>query len=179
MQTQPSREWSAAVEAVASAIASGRLGPGELAELRRLSPEDPAPPAFWHALIRLVEPKDQGPGGTDRRQAWERQWAVILAGMATLGHIRDTSFGQALAEAGYAEPRLRRLLRARGTRLWDEVRLGVRFLAAKGAAIRWQDCAELVLADPEAHPSWAERVRRHIARDYFRVLYHREKGDQT
>jgi CRISPR system Cascade subunit CasB len=179
MPIQPSREWSTAVDAVASAIASGRLGAGELAELRRLSPEDPAPPAFWHALIRLVEPRDPGPANADRRQAWEHQWAVILAGMAILDHRPDTSFGQALAETGYAEPRLRRLLRARGTRLWDEVRLGVRFLAAKGAAIRWQDCAGLVLADPETQPSWAEQVRRHIARDYFRVLYHREKGDQT
>jgi len=162
------RDWRRAVTAVAEAIRSGRLGTGETADLRRLDPEDPGSAAYWHALARLVEPRDSGPAGEgDARLRWERQWAVILAGMARLPHQAGRSLGRSLAGSGFHELRLRRLLRADGARLWDELRAAIQFLANRWDGVDWSEVAELILADPAFYPDWAQRVRRRVARAYF------------
>lgn len=163
--------WQRAVAAVDEAIRSGRLDAGALAELRRLEPDDPASPAFWQTLIRYVEPHANAPGDEGARRGWERRWAVILGGMARLAHDPGNPAGRALADAGFSELRLHRLLRAEDARLADELRAAVQFLAAKGVSADWRQFAELILADPGRFPDWAEGVRRRVSREYFRRLY--------
>ncbi|HEY8492046.1 MAG TPA: type I-E CRISPR-associated protein Cse2/CasB [Dehalococcoidia bacterium] len=163
--------WRRAVAAIDEAIRSGQLDAAALAELRRLEPDDPASPAFWQTLIRYVEPYDAPPGDEGARRLWERRWAAILGGMARLSHDPATPAGHALAEAGFSELRLRRLLRSADARLTDELRAAVQFLAATGVPADWRQLAELVLADPGRFPDWAERVRRRVSREYFRRLY--------
>ncbi len=161
------RDLGGAVAAVADAFASGRIDTGERAELRRLRPDDPSSMAFWHVLARIVEPRHRAPESESGREAWEKQWAVVLAGMATLSHAPDHSPGHALAEAGFHELRLRRLLRATGHRLGDELLGAARFLSAQGVPMDWRDGARLAHYDPDHTPEWADGVRRRIARDYF------------
>lgn len=161
------RDLAAAVTAVAEAFASGRIGAGECAELRRMRPAALPPPAFWHIVARLVEPRHPPPSSEAGRTAWEKHWATVLAGMALLDHDPDRSPGRALAEAGFHELRLRRLLRASDERLADELLSAARFLSAKGMSMDWREGARIVHYDPDRAPSWADTVRRRVARDYF------------
>lgn len=161
------RDLGAAVEAVAGAFASDRVGPGERAELRRMHPSALPPTAFWHILARLVEHHHPAPASEAGRTAWEKQWATVLAGMAVLDHAPDRTPGHALAEAGFHELRLRRLLRASGDRLGDELLGAARFLSAQGLPMDWREGARLAHYDPERTPQWADPIRRRIARDYF------------
>ena len=161
------RDLAGAVDAVAQAFASGRLGPAERAELRRVNPKALPPASYWHALARLIEPRHSAPEGEPARAAWEQRWATVLAGMAIVEHAPDLAPGQALAETGFHELRLRRLLRATGDRLADELLSAARFLGAKGARLNWREAARLVHYDPQDLPDWADQIRRRIARDYF------------
>lgn len=164
------QDLNAAVEAVANAIHSGRLGSGQLAELRRIPPTGIPPAAFWHVLARLVEPYHGAPRPELYRTQWEKRWATVMAGMALLGHDRERHPGKALAEAGFHELRLRRLLRATEDRLANELLSAIRFLSSKGAAVDWRELARLVHYDPSRTPQWAEPVRRRLARNYFGEL---------
>jgi hypothetical protein len=56
-------------------------GPGTLAELRRLRPDDPGGPAFWRVVVTGLEP--ELPAGDARSEAL-RRWAVILRALAYL-----------------------------------------------------------------------------------------------
>lgn len=161
------RDLGAAVDAVAGAFASGRVDSDERAELRRMKPSTLPPTAFWHILARLVERHHPVPEYEAGRTAWEKRWATVLAGMAVLGHVPERSPGKALAEAGFHEQRLRRLLRASGDRLGDELMGAARFLSSQGVPMDWREGARLVHYDPDRTPEWADRIRRRIARDYF------------
>ena len=147
------------------------LPPGVVADLRRLSPGDPASPAFFKIAAGYLEPAGWLSGDGPRRDQSERRWGALLCGMAhTVGlHQPGARLGRALAEAGYSELRLVRLLQSRGAGLLDTVRLTARFLAAKGQAVDWSELARLVLSDGQQH---AESVRRGVSRDYFRNLEH-------
>ncbi|MBW2149299.1 MAG: type I-E CRISPR-associated protein Cse2/CasB [Deltaproteobacteria bacterium] len=179
MSQQPEQavisNWKRAVSTVLAAIQQGRISPGELAELRRVRPEDASSPAFWRILVRFVDPHDPPPRAETHRLRWEQRWAVILGGMARLAHAPGRPLGRVLAEAGFHELRLRRLLRASGVRLWDEFRAAVEFLSAKGERLDWEDAASLVLSDPETAPDWADQVRRRIARSFFGALFSQGK----
>jgi CRISPR system Cascade subunit CasB len=146
------------------------LSPGDLADLRRLGEGDIGSPAFWKVAALWLEPKgflrDQG---GEARDAAERRWAFILAGLATLGHLHQPGYrlGRALAEAGFSELRLVRLLRSYDETLLDLVRITARQLAAKGQQVDWADAAELVLSDGADHE---ESVRRRVARDFYKHL---------
>lgn len=169
--TTEERGLSAAVEAVARAFAQDRVGPGERAELRRMRPSALPPGAFWHVMARLVEPHHSAPSSEPERSRWEDRWATVLSGMAQLPHNRDRRPGQTLAETGFHELRLRRLLRASGGRLADELLNTARFLASEGGGLDWRQVARLVHHDPQVAPERANVVRRHIARDYFGTLF--------
>lgn len=158
------------VESLATDIRKGRLGPGELAQLRRLRPEAPDQPAFWRILSEWISP------GTFLPQDVEYRWAITLTGLARLasiGHDRTRPLGTALAQAGYSEGRLMRLLRTDGPRFADLVRQACAFLASRGNPVDWGSLAAFVLTtDPEK----AEDFRRRVARDYYRELYRNDKG---
>lgn len=154
---------------------AGRAGfsTGELAELRRIDPEQPYTPALWRTLVGYEI--DQGWGDGEWREALEERWAALLMGMAhTVGlHDYSTPLGAALAEAGWSETRFVRLMDSRGTRLIEEIRRVAQYLSSKSQPADWAQVADLVL-DQDA--DWAERQRRDIARDYYRRLNKLETG---
>ena len=173
-QLNETSPWQLAVSAIAGAIENGRLSADDLADLRR-TVSVPNCSAFWHCLIRFVEPFHSSPAGDSARGGWERAWAVILRGMAHVSHVSDQSLGSALGQQGLSELRFRRLIRATGERLEDEFLTVCRFLAAKGAGFRWYDGAALILSNTFPRESWQQDVRRKISRDYFHTIFAKEK----
>lgn len=137
------------------------LGPGERADLRRGDPDDPGSPAFWRIVVTHLAPR----GFIDLEAPSNRalsQWVVILGSLAELEGLHNprARLGRALAEAGYSELRLTRLLRAEGGQLLDAVRQMVHFLSAKGTDVDVAEIARLVLFDG----AW---IRRSIASHYY------------
>jgi CRISPR system Cascade subunit CasB len=146
-----------------------RLSGGERAELRRMTPEDPGCPAFWRIVAQDLEPSGLLPKGESARLESERSWAAVLSGMAVMQGLLQVGRrpGHALAEAGFSEQRLARLLRARREGLEDMLRGVARFLASKGQAVDWAPLAQLILHQDEER---GEVIRRAIARDYYGSL---------
>jgi CRISPR type I-E-associated protein CasB/Cse2 len=158
------------VEQIAADLAQASAG--ELAELRRLTPNDYGGSTFWRILITRLDP--ELPRGEPERSRALGQWAIILRALAELGalHHPRQSLGTAMAEAGISELRLNRLLRAGGEALFDEVRRITHQLVSAGVAVDTTDVARLVLSEGRSD---ALRVRQHIANDYYRQLYRKEK----
>ena len=145
---------------------------GDRAALRRLEPEAPDAPAFWHLLLEVVPEEER------RGEEREGRWAVIMNGLALMSapgvsaHRRDsaehrTRVGTVLAELKYSDRRLTRLLRAGWPELIPQVRRLSRLLATRGRAIDWARFGLLILAVGEES---REHQRRAIARDYFGQL---------
>lgn len=145
---------------------------GERAALKRFAPGQSVPLAywrFWPRWLRTDAPPD----------AQSQDWALILAGLALMGragHQPKAPLGASLAEQGYSEQRLERLLAAEdaATRRQLFART-VRFLAAKGAAIDWLEAARFLLAGDALRESLAHGV----ARDYYSTQYHLEATKQN
>ena len=147
------------------------LSNGDLAQLRRASPEAPYTPTLWKVLLTYVPPSWTGGPKQDEK---ERRWAALLQGMAmTAGlHIPNARLGRALVQAGWSELRFVRLMQARGDVLVKEVRRLASFLSSKSQTIDWSDIAQLLF---NQEGEWAEHHRRRIARDYYKTLYQQEK----
>ncbi len=144
-----------------------RLSSGDIAELRRLDPDNPGIPAFWKIMVSSIG--DEGlalAGGLDRDEA-EKRWAVVLSAMAAMANqsVQGRKLGDALADGGYSELRLNRLLRATGHTLRGLTREMTRFLTAKGEFFDLLDLARLVFSDGK---TWSESYRREIARAYYK-----------
>lgn len=150
----------------------GALSTGDVSALRRMDPRSPAA-AFFKIEGLLLD--EYLPGEATAREAAETRWASIVVGLAHLGglHRANERLGRVLAEAGWAEQRFVRLLRADPERLVDDVPALARFLAAKGIAVDWADAARLILT---AGTSEGEKMRRHLARDYYGVLAREENA---
>ncbi len=152
-----------------------RAGTGDLAELRRLVPDDPGGPAFWRIVVTILEPADALPTNGPSREQALRRWAAILRALATLAPFHDprVPLGRALAEANVSEHRLNRLLRSSGETLFDHLRAVTHQLASKATAANLTDLAHLVLSDGRSD---SERIRQEIANDYYRQLFQTEKS---
>jgi CRISPR type I-E-associated protein CasB/Cse2 len=139
------------------------LSMGDVAALRRLTPDNTGCAAFWRTLA--MHP-DLVPEAGPRRDEMERRWACILQAMATMAglHTPGVPLGRALAAAGLAEQRLLRLLRASGPILTDAVRVTAHYLAQKAVASNHTDIARLVLSGGGPNE---DTVRRAIARSYY------------
>ncbi|MGC3997670.1 MAG: type I-E CRISPR-associated protein Cse2/CasB [Anaeromyxobacter sp.] len=160
---QPAPTFRTLVHRLAAALAR-QVSPGDLAALRRLSPDDLTAPAFWKLAASMLS--DELSSGEQRFEL-EGRWAVILSALAITAGMHDARrpFGAALAEAGYSELRFTRLLRAHGDALPSEVRSAARFLSSKAIPFDPADLAQLVLSDGAPHE---ESIRRATARHYFR-----------
>lgn len=146
---------------IAGVIASGSFPTGERAALRRMGSEHPLPLTFYRfALCHLPE-------------GWEgrlKDWVTLVAGVAIMSpkaHRPDRGFGRALAEAGYSEARLERLLAADGDTRRTLLLRAARFLAAKSSAFNWVDAAQLLFTSDEER---RERLHQRIARDFYQVV---------
>lgn len=152
-----------------SGFIQNAMSTGDAAELRRMRPSDPSAPAFWKVVVEKLEPAGALPEYASNRAERERRWAVILNGLAHLGELHQPGqrFGASLAQAGYSESRLVRLLRSRGEQLLDEARLATRYLVAHRVQTDATRLAWLVLSEGRSDE---EEARRGLARDYYRTL---------
>src|SRR5699024_6508557 len=108
-----------------------------------------------------------------KQEQWERRWATLLMGMAHCAglHSYDTSFGKALAAAGWSELRFVQLMRGDEETLETHLRRVAQFLSSKNQQADWSDVARLLFFQSgEA----AEDVRLSISRDYYSELYQQE-----
>jgi CRISPR system Cascade subunit CasB len=154
---------------MAAVLAAEHYPGGDRAALKRHAPGQPPPLAFHRLWLRYLNTELPHEAATPG-------WALLAWGLANCGpasHRPGRPLGQCLAESGYAESRLERLLAASD----DDMRLAlaaslVRFVAAKGDAFDWAQLAQLLLTrDDEAR----ERLHRRIATDYYRHLPRTDK----
>lgn len=146
---------------IAGMLGHEQFPTGERAALRRMTPGQSLPLAFYRFALQHLPPSWEA--SADSR----RDWATLVAGIALMSpgaHRPERPLGKALAGEKYAESRLERLLSARGDVRRILLLRAVRFLAAKHAPFNWLDAARLLLVrDPEKR----EAVHRQIARDYY------------
>lgn len=144
---------------------SPRLTRGEVASLRRASPEQPGSPTFWRICMRFVEPHVY-PSGRWSDET-ESKWIAILALIADLHalHAPNRPIGAALREAGVSELRLLKLLRSSGRELRYHLRATSKLVATRGQRSDLNDWAELILNDSA---SSGRSLRRSVARAYYR-----------
>ena len=129
----------------------GRLSKKDHAELRRPG----FSPALWKVLTRLGESESE----YHSRYEWEKRWAVLLRSIALTGQ-GQTSLGRVLAETGWSEGRLFRLLEADEDALYDQMRFATAYLESKDARPDWKQGYDLLFYNNE-------RARHAIARSYF------------
>lgn len=136
------------------------MSPGDQAALRR----DPATTLAFYKLRSHEFPFVFQPETMER-------WIILTRVIAILCELYapTVSLGTALAASRLSEMRLTRLLRAEGPALHAQILACARFLAAKGERQNLRDFQAL-LSFPDRGSPRAERVRQHIASDYFAAL---------
>lgn len=164
-------------DALAAHIASPGTSTGERAALARLSPEQPLRPHEIAALARALIAADLNPE-LWQSAAWQR-WAVVAHGIALAGHDAAGRLGAQLAQARVSEPRVTRLLTARGSAFMQLLPRLLRLLASQGVRPNWRELGPLILkesSDDGAVQAEAEDIRLRIAGAYFSALSKMEKG---
>jgi len=149
------------VATIAGVLGSPEFPSGDRAKLKRQDPGQPPSLAFYRFAFRRL------PAGWERQQ---RAWMTLIAGIALLGdgaHRPALALGKALAENGYAESRLERLLAADGDTQSTLVLRAYRFLAAKNLGCNQLDFARLLLS---TNPETANSARLAIARAFYSNL---------
>lgn len=155
------RTLTGAIAYAAGVISSDHFPTGERASLRRMAPGQDPPLGFYRFAL------DHLPAG------WEQQepdWMALVAGMALMSpnaHRRERGFGRAMADAGFSEARLERLLAADGDTQRVLLLRAARFLAAKATPFDWTQAALLLLTRDEQK---RRDLYRRIAGDYYRHL---------
>jgi CRISPR system Cascade subunit CasB len=164
------RTPAAHVPALAALLASEGISNGERAALKRMALDGPAPLALHRLLLAQVDDAWQG-------ERWLADWRAIVCALAIQrdgGFNPATPFGQALAEARFAESRLERLLFASGDTLRVLALRAARQVAAKGIACDWRTFADLLFT---RSPDIRERINTNIARDFYHALDKLKKSD--
>lgn len=163
MTEKETRTPAAHVPELAAVLKGEHFPTGERAALKRMALDGPAPLAFHRFMLRHVDPPWQ-------TEAWIPQWRTLICSLAIQrdgGFDPSKPLGQALAEAGFSEQRLERLLAATGETLRSLSIRAARQVAAKGVAADWRQLTELLFS---RNPEIREAVNRRIARDYYRTL---------
>lgn len=145
---------------IAGVLASNEFSTGSRAALRRMSPGYPPPLVFYQFAFRY------GPETWTQNQD---DWMTIVAGMALMSpqaHSPQRGLGAALAENGYSETRLERLLLSRGDVRRILFLRAIRFLAAKSTPFNWNQGALFLLTKNEAK---REALHLRIARDFYHL----------
>lgn len=150
---------------IAHVIGNEHFPSGDRAALKRFAPGQAPPLAYFRFWARWMQ-QDAPPGPTTQ------PWALVLFGLALMGgqgHVPKRRLGVTLAEQGYSEFRLERLLAAEDAATRHQLfARTVRFLAAKGTAIDWAEAAAWLLAASAKR----EELSHRMARDYYRTQYH-------
>ncbi len=184
------RSWDDIAVSLAGSIAQfAEHRRGDLAELRRMDPDDPDAAVFW----RLLAPHD-----LLGNPAIETKWALILHGIALMtptnsgsgnpqtAHDGYMPVGRALflggaaqrAQGFYSESRLNRLLTARGPMLRALLARMFRMLTAADVSFNWREMAQFILNEGYDEDA-AERGRRRIARDYYQAERRSSQQSET
>lgn len=171
------RLWGEIAVRFANRLAAEGFPRGDLAELRRMNLDTPDAAAFW----RLMAWED-----LLGCPATERKWALVLHGLALMtrtagndamsrsAHDWNVPIGEALfygddrvkETAFYSEPRLNRLLTARGPMLRTLLARLFRMLGAKGCTFDWYQMAQMILCEGDKGEQ-ADGIRQSIARAYY------------
>ena len=153
---------------------------GDLAELRRMDPDEPDAAAFWRLMghYNLLS----------NNEDVELNWGLIIHGIALMtptnsgegnrntAHNGAVPVGRALylgtesqrALAFYSEARFNRLLTSGGPMLRTLLARMFRMLAAGGVTFNWREMAQFILNEGYDEDA-AEQSRRRIAREYYRA----------
>lgn len=154
---------SATVSRLAGVVGSSHYPTGDRAMLRRWAPGQSVPLAFYRLWLRHLE--------TDLpSQPQTESWMAVVWGLATMGtgaHDPMRPLGRALAESGYSEGRLERLLSAPQDVLTEMLMDAVRFLATKHERFNWVDAAIFLLTEDAEK---REGIHRRIALAFYRHL---------
>ena len=167
----PERRFPAEqIPAIARELVADYFPTGDRAAMKRMALGGPAPLAFHRFVIRHIDSPWQS-------EQFLPHWRALLCALALQpgnGFDPRRPFGQALAEAGFAEARLERLLGARGETLAALLLRAARMLAAKRIPADWRQAARLLFA---ANDEAAESARLIIARAFYRTASATEKED--
>lgn len=154
-------DLGARVRNLARVLGSPHFPAGDRAALKRWSPGQAVPLAFYRLWLRHL--------GTELPpETQTAAWMLLTWGLALMGagaHRPDRPLGRALAEARYAEGRLERLLEAPDQLRPELLSSAVRFLAAKDEGFDWTQAARLLLVrDPDKRNA----LHRGVASTYYR-----------
>lgn len=173
----PNTSWPSNAVTLAGLIASENFPRGDLAQLRRMDPDNPDPAAFWRLMARQ---------GLFRGPEIESKWALIMHGIALMtptnkgegyhrtAHDGYNPVGRALflgsesrREQGfYSETRFNRLMTSRGPMLRILLARMFRMLASADVSFNWREMASFILNDGYDDEA-AEQSRRRMAREYY------------
>ena len=194
-ESEPRNRLDAVVGFASAMIHPSSFGRGDLAELRRMKPEAPDAAAFWRLL------SSAGLLDLEMRPEVERKWGLILHGIALMtptsgddansgsprpsAHNPTVPVGLALFQGGdpnrsrafYSEPRLNRLLTARGPMLHTLLARTFRMLGTN-QPFNWRQMARLILDEGYGEES-AEQARRRIARAYYQAKRRSKQAAQS
>jgi CRISPR system Cascade subunit CasB len=150
------------VPKIAAVLGAEHFPTAHRAKLKRMALDGPAPLAFHRFMLEHVDE-------AWHRDDWMDDWRTLVCALALQrdgGHDPGRPFGRALAQAGYSEARLERLLAADGDTRRTLALRAARQLAAKGLSANWRDFGNLLFShDPEPR----ERANRRLARDFYRA----------
>ena len=141
------------------------LSRGDLAALRRMDPDRPHVPAFIVLMLDAGAP-----------EAWTTRvedaqcWALIAHAMALMvpaHHRKEARVGKALQLADISEPRVARLLAARGAQFRAQIPRLARRLASSHQPVNWQELGHMILAEGRDDIDRLETSRLRVARDYY------------
>jgi CRISPR system Cascade subunit CasB len=165
-------DFGKSVGSIAKRMWKGGLSTGDMADLRRVSPDNPFTPVLWRIL--LSQNLDKTPGWYSQ-ETWERRWATLLMGMAHCNglHHFNIPLGKALAEAGWSELRFVQLMRSRDEMLEDHIRRVAQYLSGKKQSANWVDMAKLLFYQSG---KTGEEIRLSISRTYYSTIYAKEKS---
>ena len=182
------KSWGPTAMSFAGRLASEQFERGDLAALRRMDPDDPAP-----AAIRLMAERgllDSRSRSVEERPV-EEKWALILHGIALMTRTSGTTSQDRTAHSGapvgrvlfqgdgsggergyYSPSRFNRLMAARGPMFRTLLIRMFRTVAAANQPFNWYQMAELIqhdgLDEPKAKVE-AKRIRQLIAGDYYQA----------
>ncbi|MGI6149811.1 MAG: type I-E CRISPR-associated protein Cse2/CasB [Limnochordia bacterium] len=165
LQPEPQSLMSVVVK-ISSVLGNESFAAGDRAALRRMQPGHPPPLAFYRFAMRYLP------------ESWETKlddWVAVTAGMALMSpqaHDPTRGMGKVLAEAGYSEARLERLLASEGEVRRLLLLRAARFLAAKGFSMNWVDGAVFLLTDDG---NKREALHRRIAKEFYDTQYQIER----
>lgn len=173
----PQQTIDAIVYRLVSEIGSPVFPRGNLAELRRMNPEEPDSTAFYQLM---------GARGLLRNEALETKWATIIHGIALMtptAHDSGTPVGEALFEGGdpnrtsafYSRLRLNRFLKSEGSVLVTLTKQLFLMMKAASQPFDWREMTTFILSEG-VDPDKAEESRRMIARSYYSTEYRNSRG---